>query len=71
MLRDMVEVKQLPFRTVLMDSWYATTKGIKYMDEQEKTYYCPIKRNRLIKVEGGYQRVENLSWEQGEKFQLV
>ncbi len=61
MLREMVEVKQLP-----MDSWYATTKGMKYMDEQEKIYYCP-----LIKVEAGYQRVEHLSWEQGEKFQLV
>ncbi len=41
------------------------------MDEQEKIYYCPIKRNRLIKGEAGYQRVENMSWEQGEKFQLV
>ncbi len=46
---------------VLINFWYATTKVIKYIDEQEKIDFCTIKRNRLIKGEGGYQRVENLN----------
>ena len=33
----------IPYRTVLMDSWYATTKLFKWLLEAGKTFYCPLK----------------------------
>ena len=38
--------KKLSFRTVLMDSWYASMQGIKHIEALGKVYYCPIKANR-------------------------
>ena len=33
----------IPYRTVLMDSWYATTKLFKWLLTAGKTFYCPLK----------------------------
>ncbi len=70
MLRGIIEEKKLSFRVVLMDCWYATNKLMEYIDKQGKIYYCPIKKNRLVKTneERGYQRVESLNWEEEYKF---
>jgi len=65
MLKSLVSYKDLPFSTVLMDSWYATNKLMLHIDSLGKIYYCPLKRNRLVDDTGGqeeYQQIENLSW---------
>jgi hypothetical protein len=65
MLDAVVYTKQLPFTTVLMDSWYATQKLMAQIDQQELLYYCPLKTNRLVDDSGGsapYVRVDELVW---------
>jgi hypothetical protein len=65
MLNGVVYSKQLPFTTVLMDSWYATQKLMAQIDQLEKVYYCPLKTNRRVDDSGGtqpYQRVDELVW---------
>lgn len=65
MLDRVVYSKQLPFTTVLMDSWYATQKLMAHIDQLEKVYYCPLKTNRRVDDSGGtqdYQRVDELIW---------
>nr|MUL39524.1 transposase [Gloeocapsopsis dulcis AAB1 = 1H9] len=52
MLKGVVYSKQLSFRTVLMDSWYATPKLMGQID-QFGVYYCPLKTNRRVDDSGG------------------
>lgn len=69
MLRNLIFHKNLPFRTILMDTWYATNKLMLYIDDLGKYYYCPLKRNRLVDDTGGqekYKQIENLFWNQTE-----
>ena len=53
MLNSVVYNKQLPFTTVLMDSWYATQKLMAQIDQLQKVYYCPLKTNRRVDDSGG------------------
>lgn len=65
MLNHAVIDKQLPFRGVLMDSWYAERKLMRHIEGLHKVYYCPLKANRQVDEtggEGGYQRVDSLIW---------
>lgn len=69
MLNGVVYSKQLPFKTVLMDSWYATQKLMAQIDQLQKLYYCPLKCNRRVDDRGGtlpYQRVDELAWTEAE-----
>lgn len=69
MLAEAAEMKQLPFSTVLMDSWYATQDLMKQIDAMEKIYYTVVKKNRLVDETQGveaYQRIENLVWSERE-----
>ena len=69
MLQGVFEHKKIPFQTVLMDSWYATTALMLRIDDMNKTYYCPIKKNRLVDDTLGkesYKRVEDLTWDENE-----
>lgn len=69
MLNEAVTVKQLPVRTVLMDSWYASQKLMAQIDQLGKVYYCPLKRNRRVDDSGGaqpYQRIDQLDWSGGD-----
>jgi hypothetical protein len=69
MLKGVVYSKQLPFSTVLMDSWYATQKLIAQIDQLEKLYYCPLKSNRRVDDSGGsmpYVRLDELVWRDEE-----
>ena len=69
MLKGVVYSKQLPFSTVLMDSWYATQKLMAQIDQLQKRYYCPLKTNRRVDDSGGsmpYVRVDELVWCQEE-----
>lgn len=64
MLRQL-DTRQLPHRTVLMDSWYATTALFKQLTEAGKFFYCPLKSNRLVDDSGGqqpYQPLVLLHW---------
>ena len=74
---DMLEtarLRQLPFGTVLMDSWYASKDLMLNIDgwkrpHAAKVFYCPLKCDRLVDDSGGtkpYQRVEHLAWSQAE-----
>ena len=68
MLRNAHFVKRLAFRTVLMDTWYASMKVMKAIEALSKVYYAPVKRSRLVStsVASGYQRVEALTWTASE-----
>ena len=71
---QVVRERQLPFGTVLMDSWYATKELMLNIDgcasnSSKKLFYCPLKCDRLVDDSKGtkpYQRVENLAWSQAE-----
>lgn len=64
MWRTLIHVEKLPFRTVLMDSWYAAMKVIKEIEKAQKIYYCPLKANRQVSENPAqpYQRVDTLTW---------
>jgi hypothetical protein len=69
MLSMLVYHKQLPFESVLMDSWYATKDLMLYIEKLEKRYYCPLKSNRLVDDSNGlkrYQRIDALMWNETE-----
>jgi hypothetical protein len=69
MLSDTASMKELPFSTVLMDSWYATQPLMKCVDELAKIYYTVVKKNRLVDETQGveaYQKIEDLSWSEDE-----
>jgi hypothetical protein len=70
MLR-LVQHRQLSFHTVLMDAWYAAKEVMLQIAAMGggKTFYCPLKSNRLVDDSGGeraYRRIEDLSWSEAE-----
>jgi len=69
MLNDAIEIKKLPFATVLMDSWYAAREFMLKIATLGKIYYTPVKTNRLVaehRGEHAYQRVDTLDWTEEE-----
>jgi hypothetical protein len=69
MLDNALTDKGLPFRGVLMDSWYAERKLMLHIERLKKVYYCPLKDNRQVDETGGergYQRVDSLTWTERE-----
>jgi hypothetical protein len=65
MLSHLVEIQQLPFQTVLMDSGYGAQQLMRHIDSLGKIYYCPLKVNRLVDDTGGvekYKRMNQLDW---------
>jgi hypothetical protein len=70
MLENCVYQKNLLFRFVLMDSWYATKESMLYIEELKKIYFCPLKDNRQVDDSGAvlpYRRVDGLQWSDTEK----
>jgi hypothetical protein len=68
MLRS-AEHRRLPFRAVLMDTWYATKDLMLFIDGMKKTFYCPLRSNRQVDDSGGerpYRRVDALDWSEEE-----
>ena len=60
MLRS-VEHRRVPFRAVLMDTWYATKDLMLFIDGMKKALYCPLRSNRSVDGSGGehpYRPVE-------------
>jgi len=69
MLENAVRHKCLPFRAVLMDTWYATMELMLYIESLHRCYYCPLKDNRQVDDSNGeqkYRRVDSLDWSQQE-----
>ncbi|MEZ4644285.1 MAG: transposase [Chloroflexota bacterium] len=68
MWQTILYVEKLPFRTVLMDSWYATMDIMKTIEKAGKIYYCPLKSNRQVteSPEEPYHRVDSLTWPEVE-----
>jgi len=69
MLNNIVFQKKLPFKTVLMDSWYAEKNIMLMVDGFHKDFYCPLKKNRLVDDSGGvdeYKNIEKLEWSEIE-----
>jgi len=66
MLLNVVHEKQLPFRAVLMDTWYADRKLMLWIEGLGKLYYCTLKSNRLVDESDGahlYTRIGTLEWD--------
>ena len=62
--------RQIPFRGVLMDTWYATKWIMLVIERMGKVYYCPLKCNRLLTESDQpktYQRVDTLAWTSDEE----
>ena len=69
MLISLVYQINLPFDTVLMDTWYAVNKLMLYIDSLDKTFYCPLKINRLVDDSFGkekYNNIKSLEWSNEE-----
>jgi hypothetical protein len=69
MLVSLVADKQLSFKTVLMDTWYATKSLMLFIESLHKIYYCPIKSNRLVDDSAGirpFHYVSDLAWNELE-----
>src|SRR5258707_2099301 len=69
MLDNALTEKCLPFRGVLMDSWYAERKLMLHIERLKKVYHCPLKDNRQVDdsdEERGHQRVDSLNWSDEE-----
>ena len=73
-VRDMLSVlvysRSVAFSTVLMDSWYASKSLLLYIESLKKTYYVPLKSNRLVDASNGskpYQRIDTLHWTAAEQ----
>jgi hypothetical protein len=66
-----IHQKQLEFRCVLMDTWYASRQFMRHIERNEKIYYGPLQDNRQVDEGDGtpvtYQRVEALEWSEEEK----
>jgi Transposase DDE domain len=63
------EHRRLAYRTVLMDTWYATKEIMLLINKMKKTFYCPLRSNRQVDDSGGkrpYQRVDTLEWSERE-----
>ena len=70
MILNAINNKKIPFKTVLMDSWYATQRLMGLIDNLGKLYYCPLKSNRLVDDTRGaekYKKVQDLNWNEAEK----
>ncbi len=72
MLDNALSSKQLLFRGVLMDTWYAERKLMLHIEDLKKVYYCPLKANRLVDdsdQQAPYQRIDTLTWTPEEQAQ--
>lgn len=64
MLRHTIEHKKLPFRGVLMDTWYATAEMMTVLDNLNKFFYCPIQTNRKVSRGSHWTTADHLEWDE-------
>ncbi|KAA1015112.1 hypothetical protein FVF58_04095 [Paraburkholderia panacisoli] len=70
MLTNLVHHKRVPFRRVLMDTWYAARELMLFIESLPKIYYsfCPRRANRQVHDSGAtspYQRIDSREWDVG------
>lgn len=78
MLSNLVYHKKLAFKTVLMDSWYSTYKLMLFIHHLGKIFYCPIKKNRTVRLANSsepYKKITDITWDdlqlaQGQLIQI-
>jgi len=66
---DSLKFRQVEFRFCLMDAWYATSGLMTRLIKEQKIFYCPLKKNRLVDDSGGeepYAAIETLEWTDAE-----
>ena len=69
MLDNALNDKGLPFRGVLMDSWYTERKLMLHIERLDKLYYGVLKDNRQVDdsdEQRGYVRMDSLTWSDAE-----
>jgi hypothetical protein len=69
MLNNAFYSKEISFKTVLVDTWYASNKFMLFVHKLGKYFYCPIKRNRLVRPPDSsqhYEAVTQLQWSEEE-----
>lgn len=69
MLMAVVSNKSLDFKRVLFDSWYGSQELLLLVESLGKSYYCPLKSNRLVDDSEGqrpYRHVSELDWNENE-----
>lgn len=70
MLQNAIFSKNLKFKIVLMDTWYATDFLMKEIDRLGKIFYCAIKSNRLaspVNQKYEYKQVKEVEWSRVEQ----
>jgi len=71
-LIDQAIKNQIPFRFVLMDSWFSSKENLEYIDSNNKDFIVAIKNNRLFaktirdKLEGNFVKIEDIKLEDKE-----
>ena len=53
MILNGINNKKIPFKTVLMDSWYAIQRLMALIDNDRKNYYFLLKISPLVDDIGG------------------
>jgi hypothetical protein len=69
MLLGAVNQRKILFRTVLMDTWYASSILMNVIDKLGKIYYCPLRKNRLVDDSNAlnpYKPIGELEWDEEE-----
>ncbi|MDF1756944.1 MAG: transposase [Legionellaceae bacterium] len=69
MLNNIIFHKKIPFKTVLMDTWYATSTLMLFINDHSKIFYCPMRKNRLAKspiTDDKYKPIRDFEWSDSE-----
>jgi hypothetical protein len=70
MLTRACSERRVPFKSVLMDTWYASKDVMRLVERLKKVYYCPLRCNRHVDETGGaepHRRVDELTWTEEEE----
>lgn len=70
MINNLIFHKKIPFKTILMDKWYASAPMMMFIDSLNKIFYCPIVSSRLVDDSGGvekYKKVTDIKWSKEEE----
>jgi hypothetical protein len=63
MFVNALDQKQLRARTILFDGWYASAENLKIIHRRKRTFFTPLKSNRLVSLskEQGYVHLEEVA----------
>ncbi len=61
MLLKAIYTKKIQFKTVLVDTWYASNKFMLFVHDLDKLFYCPLKHNRLARSQGSKEHYKPIT----------